>query len=431
MKSFVQKLDVAGLLSFILGFGFKFMHWPGAQLLWFLGCLLCILPLIAKLKQSKSLLAKLFYLLLMLFVFLSLGWGGGNIISLKLIHCGILIALLLLKMITLLSAVNSANSTSRIVEKRLIILIFLTGITFCISFGLFYFFYWANVIVAYVLFTSVFLAITTILYYYKNRIQFEHLQYFKIKIDAVKLGILIFFLFQIQNSFWNKIPVFTVEKDFYTYEKLQIENKKYISETELININNFSPEIQKMATKMNTTITNEIYEIQDLKIDMLNFYDERNYHIKKQKAGIVIEIHFLKYPYMLTSSYFSDFTRARVLTSNLRKQNDILLKTIQNYDFQMDNKYVSGSGDSSQTNQLVKNTLLTHLAYFNDESNLFTLENSKDLYSQYSDNWYVGNLCYSTFIGSITKLTELENKLLKLRYETLVFLSIQNDLTKK
>jgi hypothetical protein len=242
---------------------------------------------------------------------------------------------------------------------------------------------------------------------------------------------LIFFLIQIQNSFWSKIPVFTAEKDFYTYEKLQLANKKYISETELININSFSPEIQKMATSINTTITNEIYEIQDLKIDLLNFYDERNYHIKKQKAGIVIEIHFLKYPYMLTSSYFSDFRRGRVFTSNLRKQNDILLKTIQSHDFQMDEKYVSGSGDSSQTNQVVKNTLLTHLAYFNDESNLFTLENSKDLYSHYSDNWYVGNLCYSTFIGSITKLTELENKLLKLRYETLVFLSIQNDLNKK
>ena len=130
MKSFVQKLDVAGLLLFILGFGFKVMHWPGAQLLWFLGCTLCTLPLIAKLKQSKSFLAKMFYLLLILFVFLTLCWGNLNVILLKQIHWGLLIALLVLKMLALLNAVNSANSTSRFVEKRLIILIFLSAITF-------------------------------------------------------------------------------------------------------------------------------------------------------------------------------------------------------------------------------------------------------------------------------------------------------------
>ena len=155
MKSFVQKLDVAGLLLFILGFGFKVMHWPGAQLLWFLGCTLCTLPLIAKLKQSKSFLTKMFYLLLILFVLLTLCWGNLNVILLKKIHWGLLIALLVLKMIALLNAVNSANSTSRFVEKRLIILIFLSAITFCTSFGLVYFFYWANVIGAYIFFVSV------------------------------------------------------------------------------------------------------------------------------------------------------------------------------------------------------------------------------------------------------------------------------------
>ena len=296
MKSFVQKLDVAGLLLFILGIGFKVMHWPGTQLLWFLGFTLCTLPLIAKLKQSKSFLAKMFYLLLILFVLLTLCWGDLNVILLKQIHWGLLIAILVLKMLALLNAVNSANTTSRFVEKRLIILIFLSVITFCISFGLVYFFYWANVIGAFLFFTSVCLTISAILYYFKNRFQFEHLQYFKIKIDAVKLGMLIFFIFYIHNSFLRKIPKFTIYKDFYTYEKLQIANKKYISETELININSFSPEIQKMATTMNATITSEINEIQDLKIDLLNFYNESHYQIKKHTAGYVIEIHSLKYP---------------------------------------------------------------------------------------------------------------------------------------
>jgi hypothetical protein len=225
MKSLVQKLDVAGLLLFILGFGFKFMHWPFGHLLWFLGFTLCTLPLIAKLKQSKSLLTKTFYLLLMLFVLLTLSWGNLNIILLKQIHWGLLIALLLLKMIALLNEVNSANSTSRFVEKRLIILIFLSAITFCTSFGLFYFFYWADVIGAFLFLTSVCLTISAILYYFKNRIQFEHLQYFKIKIDSVKLGMLIFFIFVIQYSLLNKIPKFTIYKDFYTYEKLQIANR--------------------------------------------------------------------------------------------------------------------------------------------------------------------------------------------------------------
>ena len=424
MKSFVQKLDVAGLLLFILGFGFKVMHWPGAQLLWFLGCTLCTLPLIAKLKQSKSFLAKMFYLLLILFVLLTLCWGNLNVILLKQIHWGLLIALLILKMIALLNEVNSANSTSRIVEKRLIILIFLSAITFCTSFGLVYFFYWANVIGAFLFFTSVCLTISAILYYFKNRFQFEHLQYFKIKIDAVKLGMLIFFIFNIQNSFLNKIPKFTIYKDFYTYEKLQIANKKYISETELININSFSPEIQKMATTMNATITSEINEIQDLKIDLLNFYNESHYQIKKHTAGHVIEIHSLKYPFMFTNEYF-DLNLSRI---SLSKYNSILLKSIKNYDFQIDNKKcASDSSTALQTNQLIRNSILSNLTYFKDETNLFTLEDSKEIYW---DSWR-SNLDYAPMISALSTLTEMENKLLKLRYETLVFLSVQNNLTKK
>ena len=424
MKSLVQKLDVAGLLLFILGIGFRIMHWPGAQLLWFLGCTLCTLPLIAKLKQSKSFLAKMFYLLLIPFVLLTLCWGDLNLILLKQIHWGLLIALLILKMIALLNEVNSANSTSRIVEKRLIILIFLSAITFCTSFGLVYFFYWANVIGAFLFFTSVCLTISAILYYFKNRFQFEHLQYFKIKIDAVKLGMLIFFIFYIHNSFLRKIPKFTIYKDFYTYEKLQIANKKYISETELININSFSPEIQKMATTMNATITSEINEIQDLKIDLLNFYNESHYQIKKHTAGHVIEIHSLKYPFMFTNEYF-DLNLSRI---SLSKYNSILLKSIKNYDFQIDNKKcASDSSTALQTNQLIRNSILSNLTYFKDETNLFTMENSKEIYW---DSWR-SNLDYAPMISALSTLTEMENKLLKLRYETLVFLSVQNNLTKK
>lgn len=429
MKSFVQKLDVAGLLLFILGFGFKFMHWPGAQLLWFLGCTLCTLPLIAKLKQSKSFLAKMFYLLLILFLLLTLCWGNLNVILLKQIHWGLLIAILVLKMIALLNAVNSANTTSRFVEKRLIILIFLSAITFCTSFGLVYFFYWANAIGAYIFFTSVFLTISSVLYYFKHRFQFDHLQYFKIKIDAVKLGMLVFFLFHLQNSFWNKIPKFTIDKDFYTYEKLQVANKKYISETELINISSFSPEIQKMATTMDSTITKEIYEIQDLKIGLLNFYNESNYQIKKHTAGYVIEIHSLNYPLMLTNEYFTDLSRARILSNILEKYNSILLKSIKNYDFQINNKkHPSDSSAALQTNQFIRNSILSNLAYFDDETNLFTMENSKELYSEFSDSWCTRNFDYLPMISALAKLNEIENKLLKLRYETLVFLSIQNDL---
>ena len=424
MKSLVQKLDVAGLLLFILGIGFKVMHWPGTQLLWFLGFTLCTLPLIAKLKQSKSFLAKMFYLLLIPFVLLTLCWGDLNLILLKQIHWGLLIALLILKMIALLNEVNSANSTSRIVEKRLIILIFLSAITFCTSFGLVYFFYWANVIGAFLFFTSVCLTISAILYYFKNRFQFEHLQYFKIKIDAVKLGMLIFFIFYIHNSFLRKIPKFTIYKDFYTYEKLQIANKKYISETELININSFSPEIQKMATTMNATITSEINEIQDLKIDLLNFYNESHYQIKKHTAGHVIEIHSLKYPFMFTNEYF-DLNLSRI---SLSKYNSILLKSIKNYDFQIDNKKcASDSSTALQTNQLIRNSILSNLTYFKDETNLFTMENSKEIYW---DSWR-RDLDYAPMISALSTLTEMENKLLKLRYETLVFLSIQNNLTKK
>ena len=431
MKSFVQKLDVAGLLLFILGFGFKVMHWPGAQLLWFLGCTLCTLPLIAKLKQSKSFLTKMFYLLLILFVLLTLCWGNLNVILLKQIHWGLLIAILVLKMLALLNAVNSANSTSRFVEKRLIILIFLSAITFCTSFGLVYFFYWANVIGTYIFFTSVFLTISSVLYYFKHRFQFEHLQYFKIKIDAVKLGMLVFFLFNIQNSFWNKIPKFIIYKDYYTYEKLQVANKKYISETELININSFSPEIQKMATTMNTNITNEIYEIQDLKIGLLNFYNESNYQIKKHTAGYVIEIHSLNYPFMFTNEYFR-LSRASILSNTLEKYNAILLKSIKKYDFQINNKkHPLDSSAALQTNQFIRNSILSNLAYFDDETNLFTMENSKELYSEFSDSWCTRNFDYLPMISALAKLTEIENKLLKLRYETLVFLSIQNDLTKK
>ena len=427
MKSLVQKLDVAGLLLFILGFGFKFMHWPFGHLLWFLGFTLCTLPLIAKLKQSKSLLTKTFYLLLMLFVLLTLSWGNLNIILLKQIHWGLLIALLLLKMIALLNEVNSANSTSRFVEKRLIILIFLSAITFCTSFGLFYFFYWADVIGAFLFLTSVCLTISAILYYFKNRIQFEHLQYFKIKIDSVKLGMLIFFIFVIQYSLLNKIPKFTIYKNYYTYEKLQIANKKYISETELININNFSPEIQKMATTMNTTITSEINEIQNHKIDLLRSYNESNYRIKKHTAGYVIEIHSLKYPFMFTNEYFTDGYRSRILRT-LNKYNSILLKNIKNYDFHIDTKKcASDSNTALQTNQLIRNSILSNLSYFEDETNLFTMENSKELYW---DSWF-SNLDYVPMISALSTLSEMENKLLKLRYETLVFLSIQNNLTEK
>ena len=427
MKSFVQKLDVAGLLLFILGIGFRIMHWPGAQLLWFLGCTLCTLPLIAKLKQSKSFLAKMFYLLLILFVLLTLCWGDLNVILLKQIHWGLLIAILVLKMIALLNAVNSANTTSRFVEKRLIILIFLSAITFCTSFGLDYFFYWANAIGFYIFFVSICLTISAILYYFKNRFQFEHLQYFKIKIDAVKLGMLIFFIFYIHNSFLRKIPKFTIYKDFYTYEKLQIANKKYISETELININSFSPEIQKMATTMNATITSEINEIQNFKIDLLDYYNESNYRIKKHTAGHVIEIHSLKYPFMVTNEYFR-FYVTRHLLNTLEKYNAILLKSIKNYDFQIDNKKcASDSSIALQPNQLIRNSILSNLTYFKDETNLFTLEDSKEIYW---DSWR-SNLDYAPMISALSTLTEMENKLLKLRYETLVFLSVQNNLTKK
>jgi hypothetical protein len=242
---------------------------------------------------------------------------------------------------------------------------------------------------------------------------------------------LVFFLFHLQNSFWSKIPVFTAEKDFYTYEKLQLANKKYISETELININSFSPEIQKMATTMNTNITNEIYEIQDLKIGLLNFYNESNYQIKKHTAGYVIEIHSLNYPFMFTNEYFT-LSRASILSNTLEKYNSILLKSIKKYDFQINNKkHPSDSSAALQTNQFIRNSILSNLAYFDDETNLFTMENSKELYSEFSDSWCTRNFDYLPMISALAKLTEIENKLLKLRYETLVFLSIQNDLNKK
>ena len=235
---------------------------------------------------------------------------------------------------------------------------------------------------------------------------------------------LVFFLFNIQNSFWNKIPKFIIYKDYYTYEKLQIANKKYISETELININSFSPEIQKMATTMNATITSEINEIQDLKIDLLNFYNESHYQIKKHTAGHVIEIHSLKYPFMFTNEYF-DLNLSRI---SLSKYNSILLKSIKNYDFQIDTKKcASDSSTALQTNQLIRNSILSNLTYFKDETNLFTMENSKEIYW---DSWR-RDLDYAPMISALSTLTEMENKLLKLRYETLVFLSVQNNLTKK
>ena len=59
------------------------------------------------------------------------------------------------------------------------------------------------------------------------------------------------------------------------------------------------------------------------------------------------------------------------------------------------------------------------------------MENSKELYSEFSDSWCTRNFDYLPMISALAKLTEIENKLLKLRYETLVFLSIQNNLTKK
>jgi hypothetical protein len=238
---------------------------------------------------------------------------------------------------------------------------------------------------------------------------------------------LIFFIFNIQNSLLNKIPKFTIYNDYYTYEKLQIANKKYISETELININSFSPEIQKMATTMNATITSEINEIQDHKIDLLHYYNESNYRIKKHTAGYVIEILSLKYPFMFTNDFFF-LARTRYLSNTLEKYNSILLKSIKNYDFHIDTKKcASDSNTALQTNQLIRNSILSNLSYFKDETNLFTMENSKELYW---DSWR-SNLDYVPMITALSTLSEMENKLLKLRYETLVFLSIQNNLTKK
>jgi hypothetical protein len=186
-----------------------------------------------------------------------------------------------------------------------------------------------------------------------------------------------------------------------------------------------------MATTMNTNITNEIYEIQDLKIGLLNFYNESNYQIKKHTAGYVIEIHSLNYPFMFTNEYFT-LSRASILSNTLEKYNSILLKSIKKYDFQINNKkHPSDSSAALQTNQFIRNSILSNLAYFDDETNLFTMENSKELYSEFSDSWCTRNFDYLPMISALAKLTEIENKLLKLRYETLVFLSIQNDLTEK
>ena len=178
---------------------------------------------------------------------------------------------------------------------------------------------------------------------------------------------------------------------------------------------------------MNTTITSEINEIQNHKIDLLRRYNESNYRIKKHTAGYVIEIHSLKYPFMFTNDHFR-FYRTRYLSNTIAKYNSILLKNIKNYDFQIDTKKcASDSSTALQTNQLIRNSILSNLTYFKDETNLFTMENPKELFW---DSW-CSYFDYAPMISALSTLSEMENKLLKLRYETLVFLSIQNNLTEK
>jgi hypothetical protein len=431
MKSLVQKLDVIGLVFFLFGFGFKFTHWPGSNIILFLGCLFCAVPLILKIKNSKSIIEKSFYLVLILFVILTVSWTNSNIITLRIIHWILLMVLLIVKMIILLHRSESLDATIHSVEKKLIILLFSTAITFCLSFGFYLFFDTENVV--FIFWLSLFLAAATIRFYFKNKLLFEHLSFLTIKVDTIKLGIFIFLIFSIQQSYWNKIFKSAVNSSFLNYEQLEIENEKFRSDTLFLNTKSDSPEIQKMATEINSSVLKELIKIQEFKIELLDYYDEREYQIHENKNfGYNVEIQDLKKPLQFTNEFFYDLERSGKIESTLRDFSVGISKRINKYDFQGNSlKVHMDSSTLFHVNTSIRNTLLTNLSLFKICNQQFTIQYSRNLFENSYESHYSKIFYNLPMISALEKLSEIENKLLKLRSETLVFLSIQNNLTKK
>jgi len=308
---------------------------------------------------------------------------------------------------------------------------FSTAITFCLSFGFYLFFDTENVV--FIFWLSLFLAAATIRFYFKNKLLFEHLSFLTIKVDTIKLGIFIFLIFSIQQSYWNKIFKSAVNSSFLNYEQLEIENEKFRSDTLFLNTKSDSPEIQKMATEINSSVLKELIKIQEFKIELLDYYDEREYQIHENKNfGYNVEIQDLKKPLQFTNEFFYDLERSGKIESTLRDFSVGISKRINKYDFQGNSlKVHMDSSTLFHVNTSIRNTLLTNLSLFKICNQQFTIQYSRNLFENSYESHYSKIFYNLPMISALEKLSEIENKLLKLRSETLVFLSIQNNLTKK
>ena len=418
MKTYLSKLEPIGLIFFIVGSLFYFMHWPFGIVHLTIAIGLISIGILLDTHKSKDPYVFGSNYALVVFVISSLFWiasipGSG---AMKAIGITSLAVYFMFRLFMAFKIENYFNRNVAVFMNS-------TFIFTCISF-VFIYEHWPFRIVILIFTFLLFGLFSALLYIYSignTNYKEATISMNPRKVTFLSIGLIIVFF-----NLFNKLPFSTQLCSFNQCKIVQNDKMNLLQQGDAY-FNTFTDSSDlKIATQINDLTLNQLSEIQELKLAMLHqSQNDTIYHFKK-RAGKVIDLD-INFEYLQNSfnydipNYVFNYTQS----NGEIKKGDQLYNHLKELKTKLENLLQTSSEmQLKDKNQMVdSNRLIQRKLQLQAVSSSFYFLNTVNTFEFTDRNWSTFNFDHLILINTLEKIMNIERKIVKTRLEAFVYLS--------